>query len=276
MKRRITLVLVIALMLSSAIAQEFNGIATYKTDRSFDLPEGTSKDSGINDAMMEQIKAQLKSQFQKTFTLNFNKDESLYEQEESLNPPSMGSGMSFVVSGGNDLMYHNTKEQTYTNATEIMGKEFLIVDKIVDSAWTLEKENKNIGEYLCFKAIKKRTLNERVFNEETEAYEDSEKEITTVVWYTPSIPVQHGPAEYQGLPGLVLEVNDGELTILCSKIILNPKDGVNVKVPSKGKEVDQASFNEIQEKKMKEMQEQFETSGKGKKSGNGFSIEIRQ
>ena len=31
---------------------------------------------------------------------------------------------------------------------------------------------------------------------------------------------------YQGLPGLILEVNDGELTIICSKIVLNPEDKV--------------------------------------------------
>ena len=33
---------------------------------------------------------------------------------------------------------------------------------------------------------------------------------------------------YQGLPGLVLEVNDGDLTILCSKITINPKKQIEI------------------------------------------------
>ena len=29
---------------------------------------------------------------------------------------------------------------------------------------------------------------------------------TITAWYTPQIPVSHGPAEYGGLPGLILEL----------------------------------------------------------------------
>ncbi|WP_271855080.1 GLPGLI family protein [Patiriisocius marinus] len=273
MKTLITLLLTIVLSLSTAIAQEFNGIATYKTDRSFDIPENDAKESGIDDAMMEQLRAQMKKQFQKTYTLNFTTTESLYEQEQSLAPPAVGDGIQIIVSGGNDLVYRNTKEKTYTQATEIMGKEFLIQDALVDQEWKLEKETKNIGEYVCFKATKTKTRNDRIYNEEKQEYEDSEKVILLTVWYTPSIPVQHGPDDYYGLPGLVLEVNDGDLTILCSKIVLNPKEGVSTERPKKGKKVSQDEFDKIQEKKRKEMQEQFE-SRKGSKGNSGFTIEI--
>ena len=56
--------------------------------------------------------------------------------------------------------------------------------------------------------------------------------ITITVWYTPQIPVNTGPGNYQGLPGLILEVNDGTETVICSKIVLNPKDEVNISVVS--------------------------------------------
>jgi GLPGLI family protein len=274
MKTIITVVLFVVFTLCSAIAQEFNGIATYKTDRSFDMPKNDLKESGIDDAMMKNIREQMKKQFQKTFSLNFTNDESLYEEEESLAPPSVGSGMQISFSGGGDLVYRNVKEKNYARASEIMGKKFLIEDAIVDQEWVLVKETKNIGEYHCFKATRTETRIDRVFNEETEKYEDKDKEVTTTVWYTPSIPVKHGPDDYYGLPGLVLEVNDGQLTILCSKIIVNPKDGVQVGKPSKGKKVTQVKFDEIEEKKMKEMREQFE-SRTGKKGGSGFTIEVQ-
>jgi GLPGLI family protein len=273
MKTIITLVLALVLAISTAIAQEFNGIATYKTDRSFDLPDDDSKESEIDDAMMKGIRDQMKKQFQKIFTLNFTNTESLYEEEESLAPPSVGSGMQILFSGGSDLVYRNIKEKTYAQASEIMGKEFLIEDAIKDQDWVLVKETKNIGQHVCFKATKTKTQKDRVFNEEKGAYEDSEKEVTTTVWYTPSIPIQHGPDDYYGLPGLVLEVNDGELTILCSKIVLNPKEGVQTDKPTKGKRVSQEKFNEIQDQKNKEMQEQFEDR-KGKKGKSGVFIEV--
>ena len=49
------------------------------------------------------------------------------------------------------------------------------------------------------------------------------KEITISAWYTPQIPVSAGPGNYHGLPGLILEVNDGSETVICSKIVINPK-----------------------------------------------------
>ena len=51
------------------------------------------------------------------------------------------------------------------------------------------------------------------------------KTIDIVAWYTPQIPVSHGPAEFGGLPGLILELTTDETVLLCSKIVMNPKKG---------------------------------------------------
>jgi GLPGLI family protein len=53
------------------------------------------------------------------------------------------------------------------------------------------------------------------------------KDVTITAWYTPEIPVNQGPENYWGLPGLILEINDGKTVILCSKIVLNPKEKGN-------------------------------------------------
>ena len=81
------------------------------------------------------------------------------------------------------------------------------------------------------------------------------KEITITAWYTPEIPVNQGPEGYWGLPGLILEVNDGKTTILCSKVVLNPKEKADIKAPAAGKEVSQKEYDEIVIKKMEEMSE---------------------
>ena len=54
--------------------------------------------------------------------------------------------------GGNDVVYKNTKENRFVNKTEIMGKLFLIQDKLPAYDWKLTSETKNIGVYTCYKA----------------------------------------------------------------------------------------------------------------------------
>ncbi|MBL4664220.1 MAG: GLPGLI family protein [Flavobacteriaceae bacterium] len=97
--------------------------------------------------------------------------------------------------------------------------------------------------------------------------------VTVTAWYTPQIPVKNGPSQYNGLPGLILELNDGDLTILCSKVVLNPKSGLDIKEPKGGKVVTQEKFDQIMEKKMQEMEEQFKSDGR--RGGDGSSFEIR-
>jgi hypothetical protein len=111
--------------------------------------------------------------------------------------------------------------------------------------------------------------------------EESEEEPTTVeepytltVWYTPQIPVGLGPDNYNGLPGLILEASDGEETILCSKVVLNPKDGVKLDEPDNGKVVTNAEFREIMDEKMKEMNEQFQSDGRRRSGQRGMQIRI--
>jgi GLPGLI family protein len=72
-------------------------------------------------------------------------------------------------------------------------------------------------------------------------------------WYTLQIPVKHGPAEFWGLPGLILEVSAGNTTILCSEIIVNPKDRALIAAPDKGKEITKIEYRSIIIEKMTEM-----------------------
>ncbi|MBZ0327040.1 MAG: GLPGLI family protein [Altibacter sp.] len=257
-------------------AQEVKGIATYKSQRKVDIELDSTQ---MNDEMRAQVLAMLKKNFEKEYTLDFTKDESIYKEVENLDKPSVSTGgMEFVVAtaGGSDILYKNTKENKFVNQNDLFGKQFLIEDALENLDWQLEKETKNIGEYTCFKAIAKRMVPvmrviESSGDEEGVLEEPQEEEITLTAWYTPQIPVKHGPSEYGGLPGLILEVSDGRETILCSKIVLNPKNDVNVTAPSKGKKVSQAEFDEIMEKKMKEMDERF----KNNRRGDGNNVEIR-
>lgn len=272
------LVFALTLIVFQANAQEFQGVATYKSKRKLEIKLDSTQ---VNSEMHQQMMEMLKKQFEKTYILTFNKEESIYKEEEALAPPQP-SGMQVVVAiaGGSDILYKNTKDQRYTNQNDMFGKIFLIKDKLKTMEWKLEPETKNIGEYTCFKATTTREQEKRVGSISVNGDKDLDGEekkapemetITITAWYTPQIPISTGPGIYHGLPGLILEVNDGSETVICSKIVLNPKDGLNISEPKKGKAVTQAEFDEIMEKKMKEMNEQFNSK---RRDGHGFEIKI--
>ena len=99
---------------------------------------------------------------------------------------------------------------------------------------------------------------------------DLPKEVVVTAWYTPEVPVNQGPEGYWGLPGLILEVNDGKTVILCSKIVLNPKEKAVIKPSTKGKVVTQKEFDEIVVKKM----EEFREMNRGRGGNGGMQIRI--
>lgn len=59
------------------------------------------------------------------------------------------------------------------------------------------------------------------------------------------------------MPGLILEVNDGESVILCSKIILNSRDVVEIKQPKNGVKISREKFIEVEKEKMQEIKERY-------------------
>ena len=262
---------------STLLAQDLTGIATYKTQRKMEVQLDSTQ---MNDEMRSQVMAMLKKQFEKEYELEFTSHESIYKEVEKLDAP--GSGNSFVQmqvvnTDGGDILYRNLKENRFTSQSEVFSKQFLIQDSIDRPEWKLHKETKNIGEYTCFKATFTRMVN--VMNsvrsnndENSDPMEEREEEQTVTAWYTPQIPIGHGPNQYGSLPGLIMEVGDGQETILCSKIILNPKKAIAIEEPKGGKKVNRAEFEAIMAKKMKEQMEQFENN---RDDDDGERIEIR-
>mgnify|MGYP000044157052 FL=1 len=275
-------VLIVGLLFVTFVvnAQSFQGKATYKTHRKVDMKIGGGPNSTMSDAQKAQFEAMMKKQFQKTFTLTFDKNTSVYKEEKKLNTnagiPRGGINVMVMGSGGgNDVVYKNIKENRFVNKTEIMGKRFLIKDKLPKYDWKLTSETKNIGVYTCYKATYTREVERTSMTvEDGKMKEKKEKvDVVTTAWYTPSIPVSNGPGDYVGLPGLILEIKEGKQTIICSEIVLNPKDKIKIDEPRKGKKVSQKQYEKIMAKKSKEMMDKFKNRRKGK--GKGNSVEIR-
>jgi len=258
------------LMVSVLEAQDFQGKAIYQTKSSLDMDFAGS---GIPGDRIKMIKERMKSQLEKTYVLTFNKKASIYKQEEKLDQSSTGrGGMRFMMMGGSGSgkFYKNSQTKISAKENEFSGKNFLIKDDLITYEWKMEQQTKMIGENLCFKAT---TVVERPvrntnfkFGRRHNDKEEEEKEepkgdvmelIIVTAWYTLDIPVSHGPDDYWGLPGLILEVSDGSNQILCTKIVMNPKEKTVIAEPTKGKVVSQKEYDEILENKMKEMRERM-------------------
>lgn len=247
-------------------AQNFQGQATYETKRS--ISDIQFQGSGMTPAMKDMFMEKLKKSMEKTFILTFDKTTSLYEEPQLLGAPV--SGLTTIVASnatGDEKQYKNIKDQKVMIEKDFFGKEFLIVDALPHWDWKLTNETKQIGGYTAYKATALLVVTE----EAKAAYEKSQQEQSNkatqmmqepepqdklvTAWYTPDIPVSQGPEEYWGLPGLILEVNDGNNMILCSKIVLNPKEKATIKMPKKGKVVSKKEYTEIIEKQMEKMKD---------------------
>ncbi|MFY0630432.1 MAG: GLPGLI family protein [Flavobacteriaceae bacterium] len=274
-----TKIFIMLLFLSVSIsAQEFFGKATYKTSRKTSFKMDSTM-TATNPELEDQIKAQMRKMFQKTFTLNFTKSESTYKENAKLNSPSgpqLGGGNVMVQvvggGGGTDLIYKNVKENKMANKVDLMGKIFLVKDDLVKYDWKLTGKTKNIGNYTCYQATYEREVESiEMKMVDGEAKEVEKKEMrTTIAWYTSDVPVSNGPGNYWGLPGLILEIQDGDQLIVCTEIVINPTDRKKIEAPTKGKVVSRDKFEKISREKSKEMMERFRS-----RRGDGNGMEIR-
>ncbi len=256
--------------LITGMAQDFQGKAFYKTKRKMTIKMDSTK---VATAQQQMLNEMLKKQFEKEYVLTFDKEQSIYKEQESLGGIQQG-GIQIIMAGGSDILYRNTKEERYVNQNEFFGKPFLIMDDAKKQEWKLESETKKIGDYTCYKATTTREVEEvkRTITDGNENEEKITKTVKVVAWYTTEIPVAHGPSNYWGLPGLILEVNDGSQVMICNKLVLNPKEKLSLKEPKSGKVVTQEVYDKIVEKKMKQMEKSYQHRGK---KGDGNSIEIK-
>ena len=274
-------------------AQEFQGMAVYETKTSTaDFKKRMEGNKNMTPDIQKRIEEGMKSMFEKTFILNFDKQASIYKEEEKLDSPGQGGGMRMMMSsmtGGGGTFYKNVKDKSYVVDKDFMGKEFLVKDSLPNLKWKMEGETRVIGGYNCFKATAIVAVNKTDFRNFAPKKEDDKaakpadegkktnlldnlempKEATITAWYTPEIPVNQGPENYWGLPGLILEVNDGKTIILCSKVVMNPKEKAVIKAPTKGKVITQKEFDETVIKKMEEFRQMNQGQGRG---NGGFRI----
>ena len=274
--------LILSLLFSLGLqAQNFSGQAFYQSKTTVDMDNFGRE--GMSEDMKKQIMARMKSFLEKTYILTFNGSESVYEEEASLDVETQGRGFAVMMASATPgIQYKNLEDSAFVQAQDFFGKSFLIKDEIPALEWEITDETKMIGAYLAIKAraVKQVKANEfsmmrRRDRQAQDTDKDKEKQksdslksdpidelempktIEVTAWFTPQIPLGHGPGEYAGLPGLILELNADRTTLLCSKIVMNPKDLPVIEALSKGAVVTQDEFEVIVKEKTQEMRDNW-------------------
>ena len=279
LKKKTSLIGFILLLFSTlSFAQNFQGKAYYFSKTSADMDGWGGRK--MSEDQKKKMADRMRSMFEKTYILTFDREASTYKEEEVLEAPGGQRGFGrWGSSFSAGMQYKNIKSQQFLQDQEFFGKQFLISDSLPKLEWKLGAETKQIGQYLCMKATAIKTVDEfdwRSMRRKPKSKEVKEgnikkdstatavsesleipKEIEVTAWYTPQIPVSQGPGDFWGLPGLILEVNTDKTIILCSKIIMNPQEKVEIKAPEKGTVVSRLTYNETVKKKMEEMRSMY-------------------
>jgi GLPGLI family protein len=262
-------VFLLAFVTATTFAQKsFQGKAKYMSKTTMDM----SRFGKMTEQQKKQRMQRMKSFLEKTYTLTFNKTASSFKEEVKLEAPG-ASGPSWARSNGQGSIYKNTKDQVMIEDVAQFSKRFLVTEKMEQAQWEMGTETKKIGQYTCYKAtlVKEDTNIDwgSIFSRNTKKKDSTKtkdgkpakKMLSITAWYTPQIPVSTGPDKYYGLPGLILEINAGRTTMLCTEVAISAKEVLEIKEPNKGKEVSRDEYNKIVKVKTEELKARFQNRG---------------
>jgi GLPGLI family protein len=252
MKIKILLSLIVGLTCfksSFMNAQTQKGIIFYEETRVVLTPEKRKQieDQMPDPAIREMIFKKLEDNSTSSTMLAFNQDVSLYKAIEAKDDDprvkSMGSSTGKTYA-------KNIKNTSYQSQANVMGKPFLITDTLKKINWKLTGDGKQIGKMACQKATA------TVGKYEVEAF------------FTLEIPVSSGPANFWGLPGLIVELKEkGGRTFAFKEFKDEAPSNDQLTISTEGKKVSQKEFDEILAQKTKEL-----TGGNDGTSSGGVRI----
>lgn len=144
------------------------------------------------------------------FVLNFKNDESYYYKK-----PTLVENKEFMGSRAGSAPYYVNKT---LDKTIKISRPLGNIDKI-PFEWEITNQTKKIGKYNCRQA----KITEKLYSREGHFFNKN-----VIAWFTPEIPVSFGPKNYNGLPGLILQIEDKAYTLTAVKINLNPKEDLKI------------------------------------------------
>ncbi|MBJ6369058.1 GLPGLI family protein [Snuella sedimenti] len=104
-----------------------------------------------------------------------------------------------IFAGLNTSYYYDLVNEKILKKKAFLGNEYIIIGDFHQYAWKITEESKRIDNYLCQKAISEKKYKTRMGAIDT---------LYLTAWFATDLPIPLGPKDYQGLPGLILELHE--------------------------------------------------------------------
>jgi GLPGLI family protein len=178
--------------------------------------------------------------------LMFNENKIVYknleenQSVETVTKNNDGTGFTKTVGPPPAYVFTNLKAKEMVQRRGISGEIYLLKDTYEDFSWVITNETKTILGYECKKATGKNDRNQDL-----------------VAWFTESIKVPSGPAWFNGLPGMILEVDQDNAFVIYKAVQYDKEvDEKKLKAPQDGITVNRKKFNDLV-KEDRQQQEQL-------------------
>lgn len=177
-----------------------------------------------------------------SYQLIINNHHSLFIQNEFNmdNSDYSFKKMAGYIGGTNGKFYVNKKDNIYVNENHFGGEIFLIEIKV--KKWKITNEFKFIKNFKCYKAI-----SEDIVSNPVGVFKSK-----VIAWFCPELPSYFGPAGYFGLPGLILELNNGKINLSVTKIKMYKQEKEKIIPLNNGIKLTQKEFDNYLKKIAKE------------------------
>jgi GLPGLI family protein len=236
-----TLLIFCLILFVSAYSQENGGEVNYRIEIAVDTTL-KSKSSRLEIMQEKALNGSKKIKLK----LEFDSKNSKFYLEKGLEDSDTQFAVAwanckntiYTISSDNKSYYNNS-----SNSMEIVKEnEFLIYNEL-GSEWITHNEYKMIDTFICYKATK---------SVEYETRNGLQKKLITA-WYCPELPYSFGPNGYFGLPGLILELTDKNVTFIAQKINLLKKE--KIEFVKKGKLISNKEYQNILKNRIEEVKE---------------------
>lgn len=232
--RRVSLIIILIISINLNSQESYSKVI-YKKKSTVDLKKAKNNNldaaSFLNNVFKKMNKLEYvllfknnKSTFKEISKLNFDEEEN-----------SLSTSFSKSMGGGEGVYFTNrTNNEIYQQKG--FENELFLIKLNTNNDWNLTQETKLIGVYTCFKATKQDYF---------VGSSGNKVQVDIIAWYTPDIPYSFGPLHYNGLPGLIVELQNNKTIFYAKEIRMNIKEKINISKPKKGIVVTQKRFDSI-------------------------------
>ena len=212
-----------------SFGQKMSGRITYETSR--DLGKTLAKAKFMSKEEKDRESETWKNMFSRktNYILSFTPTTSFYTYE---NQEETSEDGSYSYTHDDFYFTRDFDKNTFFDYQNVLGKTYIISDSLKSIKWKILNDVKEVGGYICMKAM---------------AY-DTLKDQKIEAWFATDFAVSTGPDRFFGLPGIIMEVtlDDGAYMITTKTVDLTGQTEYP-KLPKKikGKKINSEGYNKL-------------------------------